>query len=211
MDRRHLVGKNKTLLWIPPGFAHGFYVLSPEAEFIYKCTDYYAPEHERSLLWNDPSVAVQWPIIPGSSPLLSPKDKHGLPLMLRYTGVGFRVLGIDIDPAKVEKLNAGQTPACLAVVQALYGQAIDTLVPVSSTRAAEMTKLLENIFRSVNIALVNEMKVLCLRMGMDVHEVIRAAADHDAYDYPFILEHAPLIVDTRNVYPENRNPKVFPA
>ncbi|MCA1785669.1 MAG: nucleotide sugar dehydrogenase, partial [Desulfobacteraceae bacterium] len=240
-----------------------------------------------------------------------------------------------------------------------YSPAIDTLVPVSSTRAAEMTKLLENIFRSVNIAMVNEMKVLCLRMGIDVHEVIKAAAtkpfgfmpffpgpglgghcipidpfyltskareydistrfielagevntampyfvvqrvmdalnehgkalkgarvlvlgaaykknvdddrespsyklmellmekganvayndphipalrpgrkydfgltstpltgqvladadcvliatDHDAYDYPFILEHAPLIVDTRNVYPENRNPKVFPA
>jgi dTDP-4-dehydrorhamnose 3,5-epimerase len=75
-----LSAENKTLLWIPSGFAHGFYVLSPEAEFIYKCTDFYAPEHERSLLWNDPSVAVQWPIIPGSSPLLSQKDKHALPL-----------------------------------------------------------------------------------------------------------------------------------
>jgi dTDP-4-dehydrorhamnose 3,5-epimerase len=75
-----LSAQNKAMLWIPPGFAHGFYVLSPEAEFIYKCTDYYAPEHERSLLWNDPSVAVQWPVIPGSSPLLSQKDEHGLPL-----------------------------------------------------------------------------------------------------------------------------------
>jgi dTDP-4-dehydrorhamnose 3,5-epimerase len=75
-----LSAENKTMLWIPPGFAHGFYVLSPEAEFIYKCTDFYAPEHERSLLWNDPTVAVQWPIIPGSSPLLSQKDKDGLPL-----------------------------------------------------------------------------------------------------------------------------------
>ncbi len=73
-----LSAENKTMLWIPPGFAHGFYVLSPEADFIYKCTDYYAPDHERSLLWDDPSVAVQWPIIPGSSPLLSQKDKHGL-------------------------------------------------------------------------------------------------------------------------------------
>jgi dTDP-4-dehydrorhamnose 3,5-epimerase len=75
-----LSADNKTMLWIPPGFAHGFYVLSPEAEFVYKCTDYYGPDHERCLLWNDPAVAVQWPIIPGSYPLLSQKDKHGLPL-----------------------------------------------------------------------------------------------------------------------------------
>ncbi len=74
-----LSAEDKTMLWIPPGFAHGFYVLSPEAEFIYKCTDYYAPAHERSLLWNDPSIAVDWPIIPGSTPLLSPKDENGLP------------------------------------------------------------------------------------------------------------------------------------
>ena len=73
-----LTAENKHMLWVPPGFAHGFYVLSPEAEFIYKCTDYYAPEHERCLLWNDPSFSVNWPIIPGSPPLLSQKDKDGL-------------------------------------------------------------------------------------------------------------------------------------
>jgi dTDP-4-dehydrorhamnose 3,5-epimerase len=75
-----LSAENKKMLWIPPGFAHGFYVLSPEAEFIYKCTDYYAPEHERTLLWNDPAIVVDWPILPGTSPILSEKDAQGLPL-----------------------------------------------------------------------------------------------------------------------------------
>jgi dTDP-4-dehydrorhamnose 3,5-epimerase len=75
-----LSAENKKMLWIPPGFAHGFYVLSPEAEFIYKCTDYYAPQHERTLLWNDPAIAVDWPVLPGTSPMLSDKDARGLPL-----------------------------------------------------------------------------------------------------------------------------------
>lgn len=73
-----LSAENKSMLWVPPGFAHGFYVLSDEAEFTYKCTDYYAPEHERSILWNDPEIAVNWPI--DTEPVLSPKDKKGLPL-----------------------------------------------------------------------------------------------------------------------------------
>ena len=81
----------------------------------------------------------------------------------------------NFSPRNIPKVIGGHTPACLEAGRALYGRAIDTLVPVSSTRAAEMTKLLENIFRSVNIALVNELKVLCLRMGIDIHEVIRAA------------------------------------
>lgn len=76
----------------------------------------------------------------------------------------------------IPKVVGGATPACLEAGLALYGQVIDRLVPVSSTRAAEMTKLLENIHRAVNIGLVNEMKVICDRMGIDVHEVIRAAA-----------------------------------
>jgi dTDP-4-dehydrorhamnose 3,5-epimerase len=75
-----LTAENKNILWIPGGFAHGFYVLSPEAEFVYKCTDYYAPEYERTLLWNDPSIAVDWPIPPGTFPVLSEKDAQGLPL-----------------------------------------------------------------------------------------------------------------------------------
>jgi UDP-N-acetyl-D-glucosamine dehydrogenase len=76
----------------------------------------------------------------------------------------------------IPKLVGGSTPACLEVGMALYGQAIDKVVPVSSTRVAEMAKLLENIHRAVNIGLVNEMKIVCDRMGIDVHEVIRAAA-----------------------------------
>ena len=76
----------------------------------------------------------------------------------------------------IPKVCGGATPACLEVGLALYRQVIDKVVPVSSTRVAEMTKLLENIHRAVNIGLVNEMKVICERMGIDVHEVIRAAA-----------------------------------
>ncbi|HEV3007412.1 MAG TPA: nucleotide sugar dehydrogenase [Burkholderiales bacterium] len=76
----------------------------------------------------------------------------------------------------IPKVCGGSTPACLEVGLALYGEAIDQMVPVSSTRAAEMTKLLENIHRAVNIGLVNEMKVIADRMGIDIHEVIRAAA-----------------------------------
>jgi len=70
----------KDQLYIPPGFAHGFYVLSDWAEVLYKATDFYAPQWERSLLWNDPDVGVQWPLPPGSQPLLSDKDSHGSPL-----------------------------------------------------------------------------------------------------------------------------------
>jgi dTDP-4-dehydrorhamnose 3,5-epimerase len=72
-----LSAENKKMLWIPPGFAYGFYVLSDTAEFTYKCTDYYAPEHERCILWNDPSIAIDWPIIQKSSPILSQKDEAG--------------------------------------------------------------------------------------------------------------------------------------
>ena len=76
----------------------------------------------------------------------------------------------------IPKICSGTTPACLEVGSALYGQVIDQLVPMSSTRAAEMTKLLENIHRAVNIGLVNEMKIVADRMGINIHEVIDAAA-----------------------------------
>jgi UDP-N-acetyl-D-glucosamine dehydrogenase len=81
-----------------------------------------------------------------------------------------------LDSRHIPKLCGGATPACLEVGLALYEQVVDKVVPVSSTRVAEMAKLLENIHRAVNIGLVNEMKVICDRMGIDVHEVIRAAA-----------------------------------
>lgn len=76
----------------------------------------------------------------------------------------------------IPKVCGGVTPACLEVGVALYSQVIDRVVPVSSARAAEMTKLLENIHRAVNIGLVNELKILCDRMGLDIYEIIRAAA-----------------------------------
>ncbi len=68
---------NRHVLWIPPGFAHGFYVLSREAEFVYKCTDYYAPRYERTVKWNDPTIGIDWPIIPDTTPILSSKDEKG--------------------------------------------------------------------------------------------------------------------------------------
>jgi len=74
-----LSGENFRQLWIPPGFAHGFLVLSETADFLYKTTDYYAPEHERSLLWNDPQVGVDWPL-DGIEPKLAAKDLAGLVL-----------------------------------------------------------------------------------------------------------------------------------
>ncbi|MCO6356695.1 dTDP-4-dehydrorhamnose 3,5-epimerase [Pseudoalteromonas shioyasakiensis] len=75
-----LSGDNKRQLWVPEGFAHGFYVTTESAEFVYKCTNYYAPEFERSLLWNEPNLSIQWPLVGGSQPLLSPKDEAGLML-----------------------------------------------------------------------------------------------------------------------------------
>ena len=74
-----LSAENKRMLWVPPGFAHGFVVLSERAEFLYKTTDYWAPEYERSILWNDPDLAIDWRL-QGNTPLLSKKDQEALPL-----------------------------------------------------------------------------------------------------------------------------------
>ena len=68
-----LSAENQRQMWIPPGFAHGFVVTSDSAEFLYKTTDYWAPEHERSILWNDPAIGIQWPAL-DAAPLLSGKD-----------------------------------------------------------------------------------------------------------------------------------------
>lgn len=75
-----LSADNKKQLWVPEGFAHGFVVLSDTAEFLYKTTDYYAPEYERSILWNDPAIAVKWPII--GEPILSIKDQQAKTLAI---------------------------------------------------------------------------------------------------------------------------------
>lgn len=69
---------NKRQLWVPEGFAHGFYTLTEFADFVYKCTDYYLPAQERCLLWNDPDINIDWPIQLNSSPKLSEKDNAGV-------------------------------------------------------------------------------------------------------------------------------------
>jgi len=74
----HLSAENKRQMWMPPGFAHGFLVLSDTAEFLYKTTDFYAPQYECSLKWDDPTVAIEWPL--QGTPLLSAKDEQGLSL-----------------------------------------------------------------------------------------------------------------------------------
>ena len=74
-----LSAENKKMLWVPPGFGHGFYVLSSEAEFVYKCTELYAPEDERCIRWDDPELAIAWPLL-GQPPLLSAKDLAGVSL-----------------------------------------------------------------------------------------------------------------------------------
>ena len=78
-----LSAENHRMLWVPEGFAHGFLVLSERAEFLYKTTDYYSPEDERTLLWNDPALGVAWPI--ETEPLLKPKDAAGSPLAAAET------------------------------------------------------------------------------------------------------------------------------
>jgi len=77
-----LSAENKRQLWIPEGFAHGFYVTSESAEFVYKCTNYYAPKFDRSLKWNDSDVGIEWPLVDGKEPMVSEKDENGLSFKL---------------------------------------------------------------------------------------------------------------------------------
>ncbi|MBI2994449.1 MAG: dTDP-4-dehydrorhamnose 3,5-epimerase [Gammaproteobacteria bacterium] len=75
---RRLSAAGHAMLWIPAGFAHGFYALGESVELAYKCTDFYAPEHERTVLWNDPDLAIEWPLTEGRPPLLSARDAAGV-------------------------------------------------------------------------------------------------------------------------------------
>lgn len=75
-----LSADNRRLVWVPPGFGHGFYVLSDLAEFVYKCTDFYAPEHERVIRFDDPQIGVEWPLLDGVETVLSDKDRAGVAL-----------------------------------------------------------------------------------------------------------------------------------
>jgi dTDP-4-dehydrorhamnose 3,5-epimerase len=79
-----LSAENKRQLWIPPGLAHGFLVLTEHADFLYKTTDYYAPDHERCIRWDDPDLAIRWPL--EAAPILSRKDAAGLPLAAAIAG-----------------------------------------------------------------------------------------------------------------------------
>lgn len=78
-----LSAENQRMFWVPPGCAHGFLTLSESVDFLYKATDYYAPEHERTLLWNDPALAIDWPL--NGAPLLAAKDAAGTPLQAAET------------------------------------------------------------------------------------------------------------------------------
>ncbi len=73
-----LSAENKRQLWVPEGFAHGFYVTSDSAEFVYRCTNYYNPSAEHSVRWDDPELAISWPLVAGQAPLLSEKDAEGV-------------------------------------------------------------------------------------------------------------------------------------
>lgn len=75
----YLSEENNRMLWVPPGFAHGFLVTSATADFQYKCTDFYAPQYERSIHWADPEVGINWPLEEGETPLTSKKDEEGVP------------------------------------------------------------------------------------------------------------------------------------
>lgn len=77
-----LSAENQRMFWVPPGFAHGFLVLTESADFLYKATDFYAPEYERTLLWNDPDLAIDWPLEGIGTPALAAKDAAGTPLRL---------------------------------------------------------------------------------------------------------------------------------
>ncbi len=73
-----LSAENKRQLWVPAGFAHGFYVTSEQAEFVYKCSDYYYPQSEISIKWDDPELGIAWPLVEGAAPNLSAKDAQGM-------------------------------------------------------------------------------------------------------------------------------------
>lgn len=74
-----LTADNHLMLWVPPGLAHGILVTSQNADFLYKCTELYSPAHERTLAWNDPALAIAWPLASGATPILSAKDSQGTP------------------------------------------------------------------------------------------------------------------------------------
>ena len=125
-------------------------------------------------------VSLESTTYPGTTaelllPILSAKHQVGQDYYLVFSPEREDPGNPQFQVNTIPKVVGGKTPACLEHGVALYSQVIDRVIPVSSTRVAEMSKLLENIYRSVNIALVNELKMLCLRMGIDIFEVIEAS------------------------------------
>jgi UDP-N-acetyl-D-glucosamine dehydrogenase len=149
----------------------------PDLSFIVGTTDALVPHLRRGQV-----VSLESTSYPGTTeevvrPRLETSGlKVGEEIFLVYSPEREDPGNRDYSTRSIPKVCAGTTPACLEVGKALYGEIIETVVPVSSTRTAEMTKLLENIHRAVNIGLANEMKIIADRMGIDIHEVIRAAA-----------------------------------
>lgn len=149
----------------------------PDLSFVLNTTDSLVPYLRKGHI-----VSLESTTYPGTTDeeLLPRVEKGGLrageDVFLVYSPEREDPGNPNFTTRSIPKVCGGYTPACLDVGLALYGQVIDKVVPVSSTRAAELTKLLENIHRAVNIGLVNEMKIVADRMDIDIHEVIRAAA-----------------------------------
>jgi UDP-N-acetyl-D-glucosamine dehydrogenase len=149
----------------------------PDLSFVLDTTDSLVP-----YLRSEQVVSLESTTYPGTTDeeLLPRLESYGLKvgkdIFLVYSPEREDPGNPDFTTRTIPKVCGGHTPSCLEVGLALYRQVIDNVVPVSSTRAAELTKLLENIHRAVNIGLVNEMKVVADKMGIDIHEVIRAAA-----------------------------------
>jgi UDP-N-acetyl-D-glucosamine dehydrogenase len=136
-------------------------------------------------------IVLESTTYPGTTrEVMVPKLTHGKYELGKDVFVAFSPERVDPGNQKFHTRNTpkvigGATPSCLSVAKALYGTVIDTLIPVSSTDAAEMVKLLENTFRAVNIGLVNEVALMSRRLGVDVWEVIRAAASKPFGFMPF--------------------------
>jgi UDP-N-acetyl-D-glucosamine dehydrogenase len=149
----------------------------PDLSYVIKTTDSFVP-----FLRVGQVISLESTTYPGTTdeeilPRISSSGmKVGEELFLTYSPEREDPGNPNFSTSTIPKVVGGHTPHCLEVGKALYGQAIDKIVPVSSTKTAEMTKLLENIHRAVNIGLVNEMKVVADRMGIDIFEVVDAAA-----------------------------------
>ncbi len=158
----------------------------PDMRFIASASDEIAARQHPGML-----IVLESTTYPGTTrEVMVPKLTHGKYELGKDVFVAFSPERVDPGNKKFHTRNTpkvigGATPGCLAVAKALYGTVIDTLIPVSSTDAAEMVKLLENTFRAVNIGLVNEVALMSRRLGVDVWEVIRAAASKPFGFMPF--------------------------